>query len=215
MCHPGSHCLNGELVGLRYHFLLGASPDCLYPFMDFMLPLPLIAVQNLSMQEIIKTFELIEEFGGNLKIKDSETGRSVLLEAANKLARRDEEYAAEFPSFLNWLVKSKRFRINEIDIEEGCSILHFVAFTQHEHLLVAILKKCLELGADPQFEDHEGLNALVYLAKFQSLETLITVMEQIPEFRKQEVLIRAISKTPWTSKQRSYLKEWKKAVLNS
>ncbi|CAG8622162.1 10451_t:CDS:2 [Ambispora leptoticha] len=202
--NPGVLCYKGDQNGLREQLSAGANPDCLY--LNY--PLTIIALQKQPILTIINTLQMLRAFNGNITIRDPQLKRTVLLESASKLMTRELDYIEKYPILLQWLVDTNLFNIHERDFDEGCGILHFVVLTKHDKYIPSLLLKCIELGADPRSEDSKGYNALAYVVKFQPLNILMEVMEKVPSMRDAEVLQRAIAKSSWMSKKRSYLKEW-------
>ncbi|CAG8510700.1 4955_t:CDS:2 [Ambispora leptoticha] len=208
---PGIHCFQGNLKDLRSLLSKGRTdPNGLYPVdhQSNSYPLSILAIQQQPISKVISLLSLIEEYNGNIMIRDPQLKRTVLLESASKLMTRELEYVENYPILIEWLVRTKKFNIHEVDIEEGCGILHFVVLTKFDQCIPPILAKCIELGANPRAEDSKRLNALAYVAKFKSLRTLMEVMEKVPAMRDEETLQRAIKKTPKLSKRRAYLKRW-------
>ncbi|CAG8590773.1 10236_t:CDS:2 [Ambispora leptoticha] len=197
--------------GLREQLSAGADMDGKY--LHF--PTWFIALQNQPILNIINTLQMIRALNGNIAIRDPQLKRTVLLESAAKLMTRELDYTEKYPILLQWLVDTNLFNIHERDFDEGCGILHFAVLTKHDKYIPSLLLKCIELGADPRSEDSKGYNALAYIAKFKPLQTLMEVMEKVPPMRNAEVLQRAIDKSSWISKERSYLKKWLKLQFSS
>ncbi|CAG8708845.1 22526_t:CDS:2 [Racocetra persica] len=102
--------------------------------------LPLIAVQELPVKKIIVVLSLLEQFKFRLDIKDQHEGRTVFLEACNRLMKRDKQYATEFPALVDWFLYSMKFNVNERD-NEGWTSLHFIMELKHEEFIIPTLKK--------------------------------------------------------------------------
>ncbi|CAG8605042.1 13635_t:CDS:2 [Ambispora gerdemannii] len=201
---PGVLCYKGDLEGLRDLLSKGADPNGIYQHY----PLSIIALQAQSTMKIIYTLQMIRAFNGKIEIRDPQLKRTVLLESASKLMIRELDYVKNYPNLIQWLVETNLFHIHEKDVDEGCGILHFVVLTKHDKYIPSLLMKCIGLGADPRSEDFKGYNALAYIVKAKSLSTLMEIMDKVPPMRDIEVLQRAIAKTSWMSKKRSYLKRW-------
>ncbi|CAG8699572.1 23287_t:CDS:2 [Cetraspora pellucida] len=165
-----------------------------YQTSTFALQLPLIAVQELTVKKIILILNLLEQFKFRLDIKDQHEGRTVFLEACSRLMKRDKQYAAEFPTLVDWFLYSMKFNVNERD-NEGWTSLHFIMELKHEEFIIPTLKKLLQHGADPTIEERNGYNPLGYAVYKHELRFIRRLMENIPEFQNDNIIKRAISKT--------------------
>ncbi|CAG8680011.1 14843_t:CDS:1 [Cetraspora pellucida] len=208
-CSAGFHCYDGDVQGLLYHLCMDCETHNLYFYQTstFALQLPLIAVQELTVKKIILILSLLEQFKFRLDIKDYHEGRTVFLEACSRLMKRDKQYAAEFPTLVDWFLYSMKFNVNERD-NEGWTSLHFIMELKHEEFIIPTLKKLLQHGADPTIEERNGYNPLGYAVYKHELRFIRRLMENIPEFQNDNIIKRAISKTAVFSEKRNYLRTW-------
>ncbi|CAG8568093.1 8046_t:CDS:1 [Gigaspora margarita] len=215
-CSAGLHCYDGDIQGLLYHLCVDCKTHNLYfyPTSSFALQLPFIAVQELPVKKIILVLSLLEQLKFRLDIKDQHEGRTVFLEACSRLMKRDKQYAAEFPSLVDWFLRSTKFNINEKD-NEGWTSLHFIMELKHEEFIILILKKLLQHGADPSIEDYNGFNPLGYAVYRHELRIIRCLIENIPEFQHGNIIKRAISKAGVFSAKRHYLRSWLQPQLKS
>ncbi|CAG8477837.1 1029_t:CDS:2, partial [Acaulospora colombiana] len=206
-CSPGYHCYEGDIEGLLFHLKRGCDPHALYPYQKSSTLLPLIAVQELPVSKICVILNLLEEYGFNLHEKDPHENRSVFLESSSRLMRRGKQFAADFPTLIDWFLENKEFDVNEKD-GDGWTSLHFVTEMKHKEFIKPILAKYFQWGANASLEDDRCNNPLGYLVQKHDLEFIQSLIEAFPELQDPEVIKRAIPRTRYISTKRYYLSSW-------